>query len=744
MNNKDQIINKIRILILGSILMLCVTPLLRSADDAAWPKVIKNDKGELTIYQPQPESLDGTLLSARAAISIKLKDAKRPVFGAVWINTNLMIDRDTRMATLTNIKVPTIRFSDDVDSTKISSLRKIIETEVPKWNYEVSVDNIIATLESTSNSSKEQFKNDPPEIIIAKKPSILVLIDGDPILKDLEGYEYKRIQNSAFFIINEPKAVQYYIYGEKIWYSSSDLKGNWIQVKNPSATLVKLQGEIEKARKEQNPNETEEETKTNSSIPAVILRTTPAELIVTNGDPAFAPIQGTNLLFVNNTENDIFMDIKSQSYFVLISGRWYSSKAMEGPWAYVEADELPEEFSKIPEGSDKDNVLASVSGTQASKEAILDNQIPQTAEVDRKTATVTVEYDGEPKFEKVEGTTMLYALNSPQTVLKLSNKYFCVDNGIWFESANPKGPWAVSEKRPEEVEKIEPSSPVYNVKYVYIYDVTPEVIYVGYTPGYYGCYVYGPTVIYGTGYYYHPWYGAYYYPRPVTYGFSMHYNPYSGWGMSVGVSYGGFIHVGYGGGYHGGYWGPPAYRPPYHHYPPHGGGGYYGHSSRPVQHNNVNINVNNNIYANNRNGVKNGSVRPSGGNVSGTRPVSSGKVNNNVYADKSGQVYQKTDNGWQSRQGNDWKSVDNKPASGNTSRTSTGTGASTRVSTGNTARPSANAASQSSFNKSSMDMASQSRDRGTTRTSNSRSYSPAPSRSTSPARTPAGGAARRR
>jgi hypothetical protein len=738
MNKINTLMIKSRGGLLGFILLLSVSTFVKGADDVTWPKIVKNPKGELTIYQPQPESVKGTFLSARAAVSVKLKDSKRPVFGAIWITTTLVIDRDTRMATFSDIKVPTIRFSDDVDSAAVTKLRKLIEEEIPKWNYEVSVDDIIATLESTDNAAKDQFKNDPPEIIIAKKPTILVLIDGDPIMKDLEGYDYKRIQNSAFFIVNDPKTKQYYLYGNKIWYSAADLKSSWSQVKNPSSNLVKLQGEIEKAQKDQNGDLPAAESNPATVVPSVLIRTNPAELIVTAGEPAFTPIQGTNLLYVKNSENDIFMDIKSQSYFILISGRWYSSKTMEGPWAYVDVDNLPEDFAKIPEGSEKDNVLSSVSGTQASHEAILDNQIPQTAEVDRKTATVTVEYDGEPKFEKVEGTTMLYAVNSPQTVLKMSNRYFCIDNGVWFQSSTPKGPWAVSETRPGDVDNIEPSSPVYNVKYVYIYDVTPDVIYTGYTPGYYGCYVYGPTVIYGTGFYYHPWYGAYYYPRPVTYGFSMHYNPYTGWGMSVGVSFGGFIHVGYGVGYHGGYWGPGAYRPPYHHYPPHGGG-YYGHSGRPVHYNNVNVNVhNNNIYANNRNGVKSSNTRPSTGNV-GTKnnmPSSGGK--NNVFTDKSGQVYQKTNTGWQSRQGNDWKSVDNKSSTG-TTRSSTGNAS--KPSTGSNTRPST---SQSSFDKSSMDRASQSRDRGTTRTANSRSYSSAPSRSAAPARSTGGGGGRRR
>jgi hypothetical protein len=733
MKNGFHIINKKQSLILSLIFLLSSSPFLKGADDDIWPKVIKNPKGEITIYQPQPESLNGTFLSGRAAVSVRLTDAKRPVFGAIWITTTLIIDRDTRMASLTNIKVPTVRFSDDLDQAGNAKLMKMIEEEIPKWKLEVSVDDIITTLEASSKTSKDQFKNDPPEIIVVKKPSILVLIDGDPIQADMTGYVFKRIQNSAFFIIFDPKAKQYYLYGDKIWYSASELKSSWSQVKNPSSNLVKLQGEIETAQKDQNADQPSTDAKVTSVVPSVILRTTPAELIVTDGEPEFTPIQGTNLLYVKNSDNDVFMDIKSQSYFILISGRWYSSKGLEGPWEYVDVEKLPEDFAKIPEGSEKDNVLASVPDTQASHEAILDNQIPQTAEVDRKTATVTVEYDGEPKFEKVEGTAMLYAINSPQTVLKLSDKYFCVDNGIWFESRYPKGPWAVSEKRPEEVDNIEPGCPVYNVKYVYIYEVTPEIIYTGYTPGYYGCYVYGPTVIYGTGYYYHPWYGAYYYPRPVTYGFSMHYNPYTGWGMSVGISYGGFIHVGFGGGYHGGYWGPAAYRPPYHHYPVHGGG-YYGHSGRPAQYNNLNGNVHNNIYANNRNGVRSNSVKPSAGNVGGKNNLPASRGKNNVYADKSGQVYQKTNNGWQTRQGNDWKPVDNKPTTGTSNRTSTGT----------VAKPSTGAASRPALDKSSMDRASQSRDRGTTRTSNSRSYSGSVSRSTNSARSMGGGSGRRR
>ena len=274
-------------------------------------------------------------------------------------------------------------------------------------------------------------------------------------------------------------------------------------------------------------------------IPNIIVSTVPAELIQSNGEPNFTPIQGTNLLYMSNSDNDIFMDENSQQYFVLISGRWFQTKNLNSDnWKYIPADQLPADFAKIPPGSPKDNVLASVAGTDAARDAVMDAEIPQTAKVDRNTATTTVTYDGRPKFTDIEGTNLQYAVNTSSTVLRNGGdgRFYVVDNGVWFVSDNATGPWVVSTVRPVDVDLIPPSYPVYNAKYVNIYDVDPDYVYMGYTPGYLNSYVYGPTVVYGTGYYYSPWYGAYYYPRPWSWGFNFGYTPYFGWGFGWGYS----------------------------------------------------------------------------------------------------------------------------------------------------------------------------------------------------------------
>ncbi len=184
-------------------------------------------------------------------------------------------------------------------------------------------------------------------------------------------------------------------------------------------------------------------------------------------------------------------------------------------------------------------MLAHVPGTDEAKDAVMDTMIPQTSAVRRGEADLEVTYDGTPQFERIPGTSLLYARNTTAQVLKVEDRYYAVDQGVWYVSDSAYGPWAVAESRPEEVEEIPPSSPAYNVKYVYIYDYTPEVVYVGYLPGYTWAFPYRGAIVYGTGYYYRPWLGpAYYYPRPSTWGFHMHYDPWYGWGYGMSWSAG--------------------------------------------------------------------------------------------------------------------------------------------------------------------------------------------------------------
>ncbi|MEI7628701.1 MAG: hypothetical protein WCJ80_10690 [Bacteroidota bacterium] len=671
-----------------------------------WPKEIPiSNGGKITIYQPQPEKLVGVKLSGRAAVSIRKKANEEPVFGAIWVEAILNTDKDNGTATLESLKVVQTKFPGIADAAQLSELAAAIEKQVPEWNLSISMERLKNSIHQEQQIENANFKTDPPKIIYTKVPTTLVTIDGEPKIQQDKNLNMERVVNTPSLIIKNPDDKKFYLYGGGNWYTSNTVTTGYQSIKNLPSKIQTIDAKLKE--QEAAAEKDKEPVAKNTTPTEIIISTVPAELIQTEGEASFKPIQGTGLLYADNTLDEIFKDINSQKNFILLAGRWYSSSSMNGPWAFVPADKLPADFAKIPEGSEKDGVLASVAGTDAAEEAKADAVIPQTAKIDRATAKCTVTYDGDPKFSSIENTSLYLAENSNITVIKAKDKYFAVDNGVWFQSKQATGPWVVSEERPSDVDKIPASSSAYNTKYVYIYESTPQYIYTGYTPGYMGGYLYGPTVIWGTGWYYRPWYGAIYYPRPVTFGFGMHYNPYTGWGMSFGMSFNaGWFHVGIGyGGYGGGWFGPPMYRPPYGGWGYHGGyyGGGYGRpgGGNNIVINNPNININrpnnsvninnrpgnnrpgnNNLYNNRRDVISTRDVNRGPGGLATSRPsqngnnrlpaLNSGNNNfnrpsarpstggsNNVLSDRDGNIFQKDNKGnWNQREGNKWNPRD--------------------------------------------------------------------------------------
>ena len=621
-----------------------------------WPREIETTKGVLVVYQPQPDKLEGNILSGLTAVAFEMKDSKEPIFGAVWFEARLDTDRAERMATITDLTITQVRFPDQ-NEEKAKQLKTLLEEEMPKWNIPISMDRLMTTLEMAETRSKgtQKINTDPPKIIFMTEPAVLITLDGKPHLQQIEGSKLKRIINTPFTILFETAKNTYYLYADKdTWYTATEVLGDWAIAEKVSSEIAALAPK-KKANAEGQPQQKEDKGEPGPP-PKVIVATEPTELISSAGKPEFTPLSGTDLLYMSNTDSDVLMDIKKQEYYILLSGRWFVSKKMEGPWKYVAGDKLPADFAKISEDSEMGTVLYAVPGTDVAKEAVLDAQIPQTASVDRKKATLRVEYDGEPKFETITGTKMTYAINTATPVIQLDGKYYACDEAIWFVSDSAKGPWQVATSIPDTIYTIPPDSPIYNVTYVRIYNSTPEVVYVGYTPGYTSTYVYGTTIVYGTGYWYSGWYGHYYYPRPATWGYHVRWNPWTGWGVGFSYGYGPFrFAVGVGVWYRGGWWGPGRYYGYGHGYR-HG----YRHGARAgyragyrASHNNT---YHNNIYRSQRNQAR---ARTQTATVRRGAAVARTSTNraNNVYADRNGNVHRKTNNGWENRSNQQWKST---------------------------------------------------------------------------------------
>jgi hypothetical protein len=626
------------------------------AADVDWPREIDTPRGLVVIYQPQPDNLDNNTLEARAAVSVSLTGEPDAIYGAVWFKARLETNREDRTATIADVEVTQIRFPNE-DDEMIAALKTLLENEIPRWDLPIAIDALVATIEHATErrEAAANLSTAAPDILFVAAPAILVTLDGDARLQQQEGTSLMRVVNTPFTILLDTTTKTYYLNADATtWYQTTDLKGDWSIATAVPKEVAALAPPPDEAEPEPEAENAEGEPAEPGPAPRIVVATQPTELISSNGEPEFTPIDGTQLLYMSNTDSDVLLDLTSLFNYVLLSGRWFRADSMKGPWAYVRGEDLPDDFKMIPEDNDMGTVLYAVPGTELAREAALDAQIPQTASVDRKTATLNVEYDGEPDFKPIDGTPLTYAINTATPVIKYESAYFAVDDGVWFVAGSPQGKWQAATEVPDEIYDIPPESPMYFVTFVRVYSYTDDKVNVGYTSGYTGTYIYNTTVVYGTGYYYPGWYGTYYYPRPSTWGFHVRYNPWYGWSFGLSYSNGPFTFtIGRGGWYGHGWWGPGRYR---------GYRGGYRHGYR----NGYRAGAWAGYRAGNRQSTRNNLYRSQNNKARGTevranqpdnraRSTAATNRNNDVFADRDGNVHRKTDQGWQERTNQGWQ-----------------------------------------------------------------------------------------
>jgi hypothetical protein len=518
--------------------------------DEGWPRKASHGSETISMYQPQVESWKGDELRAYAALAVISAAHKTTKYGVLWFTAQTEVDKVNRQVTLDDFQITRVRFP--TMETRQSEFQTFLQAKLPKQAKVIALDRMEAALAAVDSEQAGvealPVNNDPPNIIFSTKPSLLVLIDGPAKFRDVGGTRLELMLNTQATILHDTETNQYYLNVMDGWLQTADLvSGSWSYV----AKIPDDMKEITKGIKERQQAKAQEgatppslkDAEKASKIPVVYVSMGPSELLVTEGSPQLEPIPGTELEYVKNTSASIFRDTNSLEYYILLSGRWFRSKSLDaGAWEFVGQKNLPETFASIPESSPKAGVLASVPGTGPAKEALIANSIPQTAAITRGEAQLLVKYDGEPQFKNIEGTELQYAVNTATPVIQVdSNSYYAVENAVWFTGTTPVGPWAVATSVPAAIYSIPPSSSLHYITYVKVYRSTPEVVYLGYTPGYYGTVVSSATstVVYGTGWYYPPYVGSYWYGAPYTYGVGVAstWSSGTGWSLTIGVSY---------------------------------------------------------------------------------------------------------------------------------------------------------------------------------------------------------------
>jgi hypothetical protein len=655
-------------------------------DPEAWPRSYKVGDTEFAIYQPQIVEWSGYRhLKANAAIAVKLEGQEEATFGTTSFEADTVADFDAQ-----SVRIGTRTFGefsfpelDAANAAKATGLVRSVLT--PDSLLDIPMASMVAAADRADGKGLETAVNlDPPPIFYSAKPAVLVVFLGEPKLEPVKAGDPSLMfaVNTNWDLLFDSDSASYYLLAGNEWLRTNDLaKGEWSSPKALPASFDQLPDDANwsdvKARLVVLPGV--------AAVPEVFVSYEPAEIILTWGAAQFSPVSGTRLMYVVNTEDELFFDPADKSYYFLTSGRWFKAAALEGPWSAA-SESLPEEFRSIPGWHPKSNVLVSVAGTPEADEAVIRASIPQTATVDRSSATVMVSYDGDPEFEPVEGADdVQFAVNTGEDVFLVSNQYYCCYQGVWFQAPAATGPWLVCDDVPNAIYSIPPESPKYNVTQVYVYDSTPTTVQVGVTSGYSGSYVAGGVVMFGLGLWAaHEWAHNHYYPSPCWYGYGCGayyrpgtgycrrggycYGPYGGAGYAAAYNpaTGGYARAGYAYGPRGAVAGKAAYNPWTNTTAGRVGGttpyGSWGRSA-VVRDDQWARTAHRSNWQGSVRGVENSK---GGAAVRVDRRFGNdgflGKTgNDDVYAGRNGNLYRKTDDGWQKRQDGDWQNAPDVP-----------------------------------------------------------------------------------
>ncbi|MBZ5631270.1 MAG: hypothetical protein LAO06_20645 [Acidobacteriia bacterium] len=661
-----------------------------------WPMEFQKDGNRLIVYQPQIRDWQKFReLTSDTAVSITPKGGK-PLLGVVSWHSTTVADTQTRIVLIKDIKVTHARFP-SLDADTSAAMERVVRDTYPHTGMTIGLDRMLAGLRMAQTPARPAaISTQPPAIFVSTSSAILLFVDGDPLRVLIEGTKLEYVVNTTWDLLYDKS--DYYLLNQKTWLKAKALSGPW-------AATTELPLDMAKLPAEQNWDDVRQAIPPVAATTAaqrVVFTAQPAELLLFAGEPAYKKIPKTNLAYATNTENDVFQHSPDHQIYVLISGRWFRAATLQGPWAYA-GNDLPPDFAKIPADHPRAHVLASVPGTQAARDAVLLAQVPTTAIVNRAEAEakVKVVYAGDPQFKLIEGTSLSYAANTQDKVIKVGDLYYLCFQGVWFMSTSPNGPWKTADSVPKQIYEIPPSAPVYNVTYVTQTNPTPTTVESSYTAGYVGMFVLGAAVgacvAYGSGYYYPPYYyyGPHpypaYYPYPYSYGYRAVYNPTTGAYGVGGAVYGPYGAAGraawynpttgaYGRGAtvqtaYGGRTVAQGYNP------------YTGTYGATAQGHNAYSQWGSSVVSRGDDWARAGHVSTAQGGVAGYRTSDGGAgrivygpegaagvaktANNNVYAGKDGNVYKRDSNGnWSKYDNGNWDPVQQhatgyKPGSSN-------------------------------------------------------------------------------
>ncbi len=282
--------------------------------DPSWPRERYQNGTRLIIYQPQVDDWkDFQQLTWRMAVSLTPKSGKE-VVGVVEMKGNTDVDNIAKVVIITNPQVTQTYFPSLDPATK-QKMEDLFKTLIPP-TVSISLHSLIASTPMEKPPTGVHLNNDPPKIFVGYRPSILLNVDGEPVLSEVPNTNLKFVVNTQWPLFSDNG--NYYLAVGQQWLTANSLDGQWSPTKKLPRDVSKMaQDKQWSALKTIVPPP----AKSSGVTPAVFYSDKPAEVILFDGQPVYAQIPGTQLTYATNTDSVVFVFTPTQQFYYLTAGR---------------------------------------------------------------------------------------------------------------------------------------------------------------------------------------------------------------------------------------------------------------------------------------------------------------------------------------------------------------------------------------------------------------------------------------
>ena len=377
------------------------------------------DGNRVIVYTPQIRSWpDFSHFEAVAAIEFHPKDGSAPHYGTTVISGDTEVDLEKRLVIVTAPKVDDVTFAgtgtDAADVTMTNMvLRERVEVPLDMFLLYLS-DDVLET------PPPKGFNTAPPPIYVADSPTLLLFINGKPVLTPVEQTGLELVVNANFPVLRDTASGAYYLITGPQRLTAKKLEGPWTKATELPAGFAKIdpkgpQAAIAAAAAT---------PMGDAPLPKVIKSAVPAELIVTEGKTAAGGNPGDRRSCVHREHRQ--PAVRSQRHVLLprvgalVRDEEAGERSLE-----VRARTCRMRSRRFRTDHEMAEVRASVPGTVEAKTAALEALLPTRNSIAVGAAPdVKVAYGGEPKFEPIPGTQVSRAVNSGNDVILYDGSYY--------------------------------------------------------------------------------------------------------------------------------------------------------------------------------------------------------------------------------------------------------------------------------------------------------------------------------